>query len=390
MEGFGVIRFGGLKAARGGAVLTLGAALMAAGGWAQAPFAGVEYVGRWAGPDGARMASYGGSAVLLKFRNSASVRMDLTAGKPVKDVDPASKLYIRVIVDGGAPERIGLERGAHPGFLLAENLTKGLHTVEVRYDQEPLFGSLAVGGAALEPGGTWESFTDTRPIIEVIEDSDATGICVMGPTNTAKPASLVTAAWSSQQLSWPALLETDLAALGRPAIVVDLALSGSTAATEAATYDLAAPLWSEEKSGSYAGGRRAAAVLFWGGSNDKNVGGELAGGKPVTAANLSAFERGIYDQIMKVTAQNPEAELGMLEYDDPNLPHWRKAYDEIVTLLPETTRARMHFLAVKDDPANFNACDAAPNGHPNRSTHENWAAQILPWMLAEKMLPARP
>jgi hypothetical protein len=390
MEGIALNRFGSLKAAYRGSVLLLGAVLLTAGGWAQTSFTGIEYVGRWAGSEGARMTSYGGSAVLLKFRNSSSVRMDLSAGKPVKDVDAASKLYIRVIVDGGAPERIGLERSAHPGFVLAENLTKGVHTVEVRYDQEPLFGSLLVGHATLEAGGTWEPFTDTRPIIEVIEDSDATGICDLGPTNTAKPANLVTSAWSSQQLSWPALLESHLAALDKPAIVADLALSGSTATSEAETYDQAAPLWSDDKFTSYPGGRHAAVVLFWGGSNDKNVGGELASGKPVNVTNLSVFERGIYDQIMKVTAQNPDAQLGLLEYDDPNLPHWRPAYLEIMQLLPEATRSKVHFLAVKDDPANFNACDAAPNGHPNRTTQEYWTAQILNWMLAEKMLPGRP
>lgn len=383
-------RLGTLKAARRIAFVALGTVLFAAGGRAQSSFTGVEYVGRWTGPDGAHMASYGGSAVLLKFRNSSSVRMDLTAGKPIKDVDQASKLYIRVIVDGGAPERIGLERSAHPGFLLAENLTKGVHTVEVRYDQEPLFGSLIVGPATLEPGGTWEPFADARPIIEVIEDSDATGICDLGPTNTAKPANLVTSAWSSQQLSWPALLETSLAALNKPTIVVDLALSGSTATSEAETYDQAAPLWSEDKYTSYPGARHASVVLFWGGSNDKNVGGELASGTPVAIANLSVFQRGIYDQIIKVTAQNPDAQLGLLEYDDPNLPHWRPAYLQILQLLPEATRSKVHFLAVKDDPANFNACDAAPNGHPNRTTQENWTAQLLRWMLAEKMLPGKP
>jgi hypothetical protein len=129
-------------------------------------------------------------------------------------------------------------------------------------------------------------------------------------------------------------------------------------------------------------------VLFWGGSNDKGTGGELASGSPVTVANLSVFERGIYDQILKVTALHPDAELGLLEYSDPNLPHWTPAYQQIKALLPPEIQPKMHFLAVKDDPANFNACDAAPNGHPNRSTHENWTAQILQWILAEKLLPS--
>jgi hypothetical protein len=368
--------------------VAVAAILFCAVAGAQTRFDGIEFVGRWTGSNGARVASYGGSAVLLKFRNSSSVRLDLTAHKTEGDIDPTTMFYIRVIVDGGAPARIGLTRGEHPGYLLAEGLSLGPHTVEVRHDQEPVFGALQVGRATLAPGGTWESFTDIRPIVEVIEDSDATGIGILGPTNTAKPAPLGTPAWSSQLLSWPALLESSLAAMERPAVVVDLALSGSTAASEAETYDLSAPHWDKSKFSAYDSGRRAALVLFWGGSNDKNVGGELASSSPVTVANLSAFQRGIYDQIMKVNAMHPEAQLGMLEYDDPNLPHWRPAYMQIMQLLPPEIRQRMHFLAIKDDPANFNACDTAPNGHPNVATQSQWTAQILQWILAEKLLPS--
>lgn len=361
----------------------------ATGCWAQAQFNGIEYVGRWAGPDDARTATYGGSAVLYKFRNSASLRVDLTALKSSKGVDLHSKLYIRVIVDGGAPERIALLRSAHPAYLLAGGLSKGTHTVELRYDQEPVFGALQVGRATLDPGGAWETFTDPRPIIEVIEDSDATGICVLGPTNPAAHVNLATSAWSSQLLAWPALLESGLSALDHPVVVVDLALSGSTAATEAETYDQSAPIHSAGKFTAYSSGRKASLVLFWGGSNDKGVGGELASGSPVTYANLSPFQRGIYDQIMKVTAQNPDAQLGFLEYSDPNLPRWTPAYMQIKALLPPAIQQKMHFLVVKDDPANFNACDIAPNGHPNRTTQEYWTAQILQWILAENLLPAK-
>ncbi|MDR3741094.1 MAG: hypothetical protein P4L40_18915 [Terracidiphilus sp.] len=359
-----------------------------AGCWAQTQFNGIEYVGRWTGQDGARVASYGGSAVQFKFRDSTSLSVDLTALEAIKDVDLNSSLYIRVIVDGGAPERIGLVRGVHPGYLLAQGLSKGAHTVELRYDQEPLFGALQVGHISLDPGGTWETFSDPRPIIEIIDDSDATGIGVLGPTNPGKHVNLATSAWSSQLLSWPALLESGLSAFGHPAVVVDLALSGSTAATEADTYDQSAPILGTSKFTAYSSGRKASLVLFWGGSNDKNTGGELASGSPVTYANLSPFQRGIYDQIMKVTALHPDAQLGFLEYSDPNLPHWTPAYMQLKALLPPDIQQKMHFLVVKDDPANFNACDVAPNGHPNRTTHQFWTAQILQWILAEKLLPA--
>lgn len=352
-----------------------------------AVFDGEEFAGRWTIGEGAHVATYGGSNVLYRFRNSSSLRVDLTAGEPAKDVDAGAKLYIRVIVDGGAPARIGLDRGEHRNFPLADGLSKGTHAVELRYDQEPAFGALTAGRASLEPDGVWEKFTDTRPIVEVIEDSDATGICILGPDNPASPAHLSTSAWSSQILSWPALLEAGLKAMGRPTLVADLALSGSTAGSEAETYDRAAPMFDQSKFTGYSGGRKASLVLFWGGSNDKGNGGELASGSPVTYANLSPFERGIYDQIVKAVAQNPEAQLGLLEYSDRDLPHWAPAYKQIEDLLPPGVRQKMHFLSVKDDPDNFNACQAAPNGHPNLSTQASWTAQILQWILAENLVP---
>lgn len=355
---------------------------------AQAPsFEGIEYVGRWAGTENARVATYGGSAVLYKFRGSSSLRVDLTARTAENPGDVGAKLYIRVIVDGGAPARVGLDRGEHPGYVLADGLSKGTHLVELRYDQEPSFGALQVGRASLNHGGAWEKFTDTRPVIEVIEDSDATGICILGPTNPASPVLLQTSAWSSQILSWPALLESGLAAMGRPVIVADLALSGSTAASEAETYDQAAPLFDQSKFAAYSGGRKASLVLFWGGSNDKGVGGELASDSPVTYANLSPFQRGIYDQIMKVVSQNPQAQLGLLEYSDPNLPRWTPAYMQLKQLLPVDVQRKMHFLVVKDDPEHFNACGEAPNGHPDLTTQTTWTAQILQWLVSENLVP---
>lgn len=350
-------------------------------------FNGIEYVGRWAGPENARVATYGGSAVLYKFRDSSSLHVDLTTRTTETPIDAGEKLYIRIIVDGGAPARLGLDRGEHPSYVLADGLSKGTHLVELRYDQEPSFGVLQVGRASLSRGGSWEKFTDNRPVIEVIEDSDATGICILGPTNPALPAPLHTSAWSSQMLSWPALLESRLAAMGRPVMVADLALSGSTAASEAETYDQAAPLFDRSKFMSYSGGRKASLVLFWGGSNDKGVGGELASGSPVTYANLSPFQRGIYDQIIKVVSQNPQAQLGLFEYSDANLPRWTPAYMQIKQLLPSDIQQKMHFLVVRDDPEHFNACGEAPNGHPDLATQEFWTAQILQWLLSENLVP---
>jgi hypothetical protein len=212
-------------------------------------------------------------------------------------------------------------------------------------------------------------------------------VCTLGPTSPATPQPLSTPEWSSQLLSWPALLESGLTGLEHPVVVVDLALSGSTTATEADTYDKTAPKWDDSKFSEYSGGRKASLVLLWGGSNDKNIGGDMASGSPVTYATLSPFQRGIYDQIMKVTAINPDAELGLLEYDDSNVPPWRPAYLQVKAFLPEKIQRKLHFLAVKDIPANFNACDIAWKGHPNLSLQKSWTAQILTWIMSERLLP---
>jgi len=348
---------------------------------------GVELLGRWDVSKGTQVASYGGSAVLFKFKNSSWLKADLTAGRTTPGDAPGIKLYIRISVDGGAPHRIPLHEGMNPAFEIASGLSSGTHLVELRYDHEPEFGSLQIGNPALDTGGVWQKISDTRPIIEVIDDSDATGVCVLGPQSPATPAPLHTAAWSSQILSWPALLESELAVLGHPAIVVDLALSGSNTETEATTYNLAAPKWSDSAFDRYSGNRRVSLALLWGGSNDRNMGGEVATGSPVTYANLSPFERGIYDQITEIASHNPGVKLGLLQYVDPRVPDWKPAYLQVKSLLPEETQKQIFFFAVKDVPMRFAACDVDPVGHPNLGMHASWAAQILQWMISENLLP---
>ena len=347
---------------------------------------GVEFAGRWGGLAGAPVATYGGSSVLLSFEKSSFVAADFTVAGTVPWV-AESKLYIAVSVDGGVPERIGLARGQNQGVVLASGLSSAVHVVTVRDDGEPYFGSLQFANPILQSGGSWVKISRDRPIIEVIGDSDATGICVLGPQSPATPAVLYTSAWASQTLSWPGLLEASLAALGHPADVVDLAISGSNTALEASTYDQAAPFYDKSKFVEYPGHRRTSLAILWGGINDHKHGGELATGSPVTYSNLSAFQRGIYDQIVKIFAHSPEASIALLDYIDPDVPDWKPAYMQLEKLFPAAQQNQMHFLAVYDPPRVSDACDVDPDGHPNLSMHATYAAQILTWMIANHLVP---
>ena len=51
--------------------------------------------------------------------------------------------------------------------------------------------------------------------------------------------------WASQSLSWVRLLEAELAGVGHPVDMVDLAISGSKTGSEAKSYDLTAPGYSD-------------------------------------------------------------------------------------------------------------------------------------------------
>jgi hypothetical protein len=347
---------------------------------------GVKFVGRWAGSADAPVATYGGSTVLLSFARSSRVTADLTVAGTVTWV-PAAKLYIAVSIDGGAPRRMGLDRGSNRAVVLASGLSPGAHVVAVRDDGEPYFGSLQFANPTLEAGGTWVKISSDRPIIEIIGDSDATGICVLGPQSPALPALLFTSAWASQTLSWPGLLEASLAALGHPADVVDLAISGSNTTTEAATYDQAAPFYNKSAFVEYAGHRHTSLAILWGGVNDHKHGGDLATGSPVAYTNLSPFERGIYDQMTKIFARNPEARIVLLDYIDPAVPDWEPAYAQVKNLFSATQQKQMYSLAVNDPPKVSDACDIDPSGHPNLSMHATWAAQILRWMMANALVP---
>jgi hypothetical protein len=351
---------------------------------------GIEFTGRWTGPTDAPIASYGGSAVVLKFKGSTSVTADLTIGPGDPEGDPANKVWIAVSVDGGVPQRRGLARGPHNGYHIIDGISLGPHTVEVRDDSEPDFGSLQFANARLEARGTWAEIQDSRSIIEVIDDSGATGLCVLGPQSPAGHVTLFTSEWESQALSWPGLLESSLAAIGRPAIVVDLALTGSDTRSEAETYDLAAPRafppFDKQKFATYSDSRHASLILLLGGSNDRSFGGDIATGSPVTPDNLSPFQRGVYDQIAKIVALNPKAKIGLLHYDDPIVPDWTPAYLQVLGLLSKDIRQRVYSLGVKDSPSDWTACAASPDGHPNLAMHAAFAAQITQWIIANGLL----
>jgi hypothetical protein len=140
------------------------------------------------------------------------VAADLTVGRTQSTISD-SKLYISISIDGGERQRIGLDYGSHQQLVLASGLSPGNHTVTLRDENEPYFGSLQFAHPTLEAGGEWRKISDHKPIVEVIGDSDATGICALGPLSPAVPAHLFTSAWASQSVSWPGLLETKLAAL---------------------------------------------------------------------------------------------------------------------------------------------------------------------------------
>jgi len=364
--------------------------LMVALGWLLAAYPaaaeqqGLKFVGRWVtSPDG-QVATYAGSTVLLRFHDSGSVAADLA----ISNSSYGDESFISVTVDGGKPVRMGLTEGRHPGVVFAANLSRGPHVVAVRKEGEPRFGALHFANPRLEPSGKWDSISDYRPIVEVIGDSDATGICVLGPDSPADGVSINEPAWGSEADSWVGRLEADLAGVGHPVDMVDLAISGSTAGSEAASYDDAAPGFSDAKFDQYSlpGNEHASLVLMWGGGNDRHGGGDLASGKPVTYARLSPFERGIFDQLTKILARNPDVRVVLLDYIDVTEPDWRPAYAQIESLFTDAERERMFVLPVYDQKGKQDACEIDPKGHPNMSLHESWAAQILVWIMSANNL----
>ena len=351
---------------------------------ASAQPAGVKLVGRWLSPDDAPTATYAGSTAVFRFEHSGSLSLDLKIVNSKGDQD----LFIAVSVDGGKPVRIGLSRGEHAGFRVVSGLSVGPHIVTVRKEGEPWFGALQFSNPKLDVAGRWQTIVDDRPIIEVIGDSDATGICVLGPGSPADAVSIWNSDWASESLSWVGLLEAGLAAAGHPADVVDLAISSSKTESEADSYDYTAPGYSKAAFGDYAppGHRHASLVFLWGGGNDRHAGGDLASGSPITYDHLSAFEKGVYDQLTKIFARNPDVSVVLLEYIDPAIPNWKPAFDEVESLLPNPEQSRIFHLRVYDPKGTQDSCKVDPLGHPNLYLHSAWAAQILAWMLSNDML----
>ncbi len=340
---------------------------------------GVQLVGRWLTPNIAPTASYAGSAVRLSFYNSSKVSADFTIPNAMLGQD----VFISITVDGGKPRRLGLSRGTHRGVVLASGLSQQLHVVAIRKEGESAFGTLQFTNPKLDADGSWQALTDDRPIVEVIGDSFATGICALGPDAPATSVSIHNSAWASETDSWVGVLEAELAGVGHPVDMVDLAISGSTAGSEAQAYDYTAPGYSDAKFYGYSppGHPHATLVFLWGGGNDRHDGGDLAGGAPVTPENLSPFERGDYDQLTKIFARNPDVRVVLLEYIDVAMPDWTPAYEQIKSLLPETERARIFVLPVYDPKKLTDACEIDPRGHPNVSMHIAWATQILTWIM---------
>ncbi len=365
---------------RAGAAIALAMNCLVSAAPAFAVQQGLKLVGRWVTtPDGV-VATYAGSTVVLRFHDSVSVSADIAISNALF----GQESVVSVSVDGGKPVRMGLEEGQHPGVVLASNLSRGRHVVTLRKEGEPRFGALHFANPRLEVSGRWDPISDYRPIVEVIGDSDATGICALGPDSPLEDVSINESTWASEADSWVGRLEADLAGVGHPVDMVDLAISGSTAGSEAAAYDDAAPGFSDAKFDQYSlpGNEHASLVLMWGGGNDRHGGGDLASGKPLTYARLSPFERGIFDQLTKVFARNPDVRVVLLDYIDVSVPDWRPAYGEIESLFTDAERERMFVLPVYVQKGKQDACEIDPKGHPNLSLHDSWAAQILVWMMS--------
>ena len=347
---------------------------------------GVKLLGRWLISDSGATATYAGSQILLGFENSSRVAADFTVSATQRN---SQDLYIAVTVDGGKPVRFGLSPGSHPGLVLATNLSLGPHVVAVRKEGEPYFGALGFARPTLDPAARWRAIVDDRPIVEVIGDSDATGICALGPDSPAVAVNLFTAAWAFQSVSWVGLLEQGLAGVGHPVDMVDLAVSGSDTKQEAAAYDYTAFSYSHARFSGYSppGRPHASLVLMWGGANDLHGGGDTVVDGPVTYANLTPFQLGVYAQLTKIFDRNPGVKIVLLQYIDVTLPDWTAGYRQVTSLFSDEQRRRILFLSVHDPKGLSDACKVDPLGHPNLSMHATWAAQILVWMMSPEVLP---
>jgi hypothetical protein len=345
---------------------------------------GVKLVGRWLHPDAAPIATYAGSMVRLSFSHSSGVSADLT----VLDSRGNQYLYVSISIDGGKAVRMGLARGKHADVVLASGLSAGPHLVTLRKEGEPYFGTLQFANPKLDAAGRWQTIVDDDPIVEVLSDSGATGICALGPDSPADAVSVHTSAWASETDSWVGLLEAGLAAVGHPVDMVNLAESGSTTESEAASYDYTAPEYNDSRFAEYSqpGRRHASVALLWGGANDHHGGGDVASGLPVAYGNLSRFQRGVFDQLTQIFARNPTVRVVLLQYIDSTIPEWTAAYKQVQSLFPEALQEHMFLLKIHDPNGQSDACEIDPKGHPNASMHASWAGQILNWMMSPDVL----
>jgi hypothetical protein len=289
----------------------------------------MKLVGRWLSPDALPTATYAGSTILFKFKHSSTVSADFK----VADSKGSQDLFISVTVDGGKPVRMGLSRGDHRGVILASGLSPGIHQVAVRKEGEPGFGALQVAAPKLDVAGRWQAMTDNRPVVEVIGDSDATGICALGPVSPDSAVDIWNSAWASEAVSWVGLLEAGLASVGHPVDMVDLAISGSKTESEGDTYDLTAPGFSDAKFGEYsAPGRKTRPWYFSGAAATTGMAAANSPAARLTYEHLSRFEKGIFTQLTKIFARNPDVKVVLLEYTDPTIPDWTPAYDQVQSL----------------------------------------------------------
>jgi hypothetical protein len=107
----------------------------------------------------------------------------------------------------------------------------------------------------------------------------------------------------------------------------------------------------------------------------------------LTYATLSAFQKGVFDQLTKIFERNPGVKVVLLDYIDPTIPDWRPAYTQVESFFTVDQREQMFFLALYDPKGKSDACEIDPKGHPNLSLHAAWAAQILAWMLSKDIFP---
>ena len=137
----------------------------------------LRYTGRfdWRDPAGPRMA-WSGCQVGFRFRGTAAsaVLKDFASGGPHR-VRGNNDNYFNVIVDGGEPKVLSLEKG-RTVYRLAEGLSAGEHTVTLFRRTEPLFQPVQFLGLQLEAGSALVAMPP-RPgrLIEFIGDSITAG-----------------------------------------------------------------------------------------------------------------------------------------------------------------------------------------------------------------------